>query len=182
MRVPPLCNVPNMYRKNVAFLIGGSDLYHGGRTIGGRERAAVGFSDAGVAGENVGAAVLTAEHRPFGEYRETAQCRGTAGADHRVRQNAVVEGDVDTVVIPVKGDRLHIDVGVQKLGAAYPHVGGVVERLLGTGGEIDPQVFHAVLIPAGVGYLPCVNGHGLTQILRIAAQDVRTLLRHGNPS
>ena len=34
-----------MYRENVAFLIGGSDLYHGGRTIGGRERAAVGFSD-----------------------------------------------------------------------------------------------------------------------------------------
>jgi len=60
LRVPPLCNVPNMYRENVAFLIGGSDLYHGGRTIGGRERAAVGFSDAGVAGENVGAAVLTA--------------------------------------------------------------------------------------------------------------------------
>ena len=139
MRVPPLCNVPNMYRENVAFLIGGSDLYHGGRTIGGRERAAVGFSDAGVAGENVGAAVLAAEHRPFGEYRETAQCRGTAGADHRVRQNAVVEGDVDTVVIPVKGDRLHIDVGVQKLGTAYPHVGGTVHRLLGADSEIDPQ-------------------------------------------
>ena len=118
----------------------------------------------------------------LGEYRKAAQRCGTAGAHHRVRQNAVVEGDVDTVVIPVKGDRLHIDVGVQKLRAAYPHVGGVVERLLGTGGEIDPQVFHAVLIPAGVGYLPCVNGHGLTQILRIAAQDVRTLLRHGNPS
>ena len=106
MRVPPLCNVPNMYRENVAFLIGGSDLYHGGRTIGGRERAAVGFSDAGVAGENVGAAVLTAEHCSLGEYRKAAQRCGTAGAHHRVRQNAVVEGDVDTVVIPVKGDQI----------------------------------------------------------------------------
>ena len=64
LRVPPLCNVPNMYRENVAFLIGGSDLYHGGRTIGGRERAAVGFSDAGVAGENVGAAVHRTVYAP----------------------------------------------------------------------------------------------------------------------
>ena len=140
-----------------ACLIEGSGLYHGGGAVGGEDGAAVGFFDAGVAGENVGAAVLAAKHRPLGEYRKTAQSRGTAGADHRVRQNAVVEGDVDTVVIPVKGDRLHIDVGVQQLGAAYPHVGGAVQRLLGADGEIDPQVFHAVLIPAGVGYLPCVN-------------------------
>ena len=94
----------------------------------------VGFPDAGIAAENMGAAVLAAENGPFGEDRKTVK-RGRPGcADYRVSQNLVVEGYVDTVVIPVESHRLHLDGGIEKLGAADFGAGGGIQNLLAPGG------------------------------------------------
>ena len=130
----------------------------------------------------MGPTVLTAEHRPLGKYRQAVKGGGPRLADGGIGQDPVVEGDVDAVVIPVKGHRLHIDIGMQQLGAPHPGPGAAVQQGLGAFGQIDPQILDAVLIPAGVGDLPGVNGHGLVEILGIAAQGVLALFRHMDTS
>ena len=52
--------------------IGVSDLHHGGGAVGGVEGAAVGGTQPGIGGEDVGAAVLAAEYGTFGEDGKTA--------------------------------------------------------------------------------------------------------------
>ena len=130
----------------------------------------------------MGPAVFAAEDGALGEYgKATEGCRhGRAG--HGVGQDLVVEGDVDTVVVAVKGHRLHIDIGMQQPGGAHLYPGGAVQDLLGTGGEPDPQVFDAVLVTAGVRDLSGVDGHGVAQIVRPAAQSVHALFGHDNTS
>ena len=135
----------------------------------------VGAAQTGIAAEDVGPAVLAAQDGPLAEYSQSVEGRGTAGAYHRVRQHTVVESDVNAVVVPVKGDRLHIDVGVNQLRAADPDI-GAVQKLLRTAGQVAPEIFNAVLVTAGVGDLSRVDGHGLTQIAGIAAQSVLALV------
>ena len=74
--------------------IGVSDLHHGGGAVGGVDGAAVGSAETGVGGEDVGPAVLAAEHRPLGEYRQTAEGGGHGGARHGVGQNRSEEAHV----------------------------------------------------------------------------------------
>ena len=144
--------------------------------------AAVGGSQAGVGGEDVGPAVLTAEHRPLGEHRQAAEGGGHGRARHGVGQDLIVEGHVDAVVVAVKGHGLHIDVGVQEPGGADLHPGGAVQELLGRPREPDPQVFDAVLVTAGVRDLSGVDGHGLPQVVGHAPQGVQALFGHSNSS
>ena len=125
-------------------------------------------------------AVLAAEHRPLAEDPKTIQGGGAAGANQGIRQNPVVEGDVDAVVVPVKGHRLHIDIRMDQLGTADPDIGRGVQKLLRAGGEIDPQILDAVLIPAGVGDFSGVDGHGL--LAAVAARRVPALVWHGKTS
>jgi hypothetical protein len=61
----------------------------------------------------VGAAVFTAQYGAFGEGGKAVQRGGAVIADNGIGNDAVVEGHVDAVVVPVKGYRLHVDVGVQ---------------------------------------------------------------------
>lgn len=112
----------------------GSDLHHSGGPVGGQDAAAVEAADAGVAAVDVGTAVLAAENGPLGEDGKTVQGGGTGTAHHGICQDAVVEGHVDAVVVPVEGHGLHIDVGGQQLGAADPGVGAGVQNGLGAGG------------------------------------------------
>jgi len=132
-----------------------------------------------VAAVDVGAALLAAEDNPFGEDCQTAQRGRAVGPHNGVGQDPVVEGDVDAVVVSVKGHGLHVYVGAEKLRAADPGTGGAFQHPLGTGGQIDRQVLYAVFVPTGVGDLSGVDGHGLPQIVGIAAQGVRTLICHG---
>ena len=153
-----------------------SDLHHGGGQVGAEAGQSVGAAQDGVASVNMCPAVLTAEDGPLGKYGKTVQGCGAAGAHHSVGQDPVVEGDVDAVVVPVEGHRLHIDECIKKLCAPHPGVGAAVQDALGTGGQVDPEILDAVLIPAGVGDLSGVDGHGLPQVAGITAQDVVTLL------
>ena len=114
--------------------IGVSDLHHGSGTVGAAAGPAVAGSDAGIAAEDMGPAVLTAEDGPFAEYSQTVQRCGAAVAHSGISQDLIVEGDVDTVVVPVKGHRLHLNVRMQQLRAADLCPGGRVQDLLGPGG------------------------------------------------
>ena len=114
--------------------IGVSDLHHGGGPVGVDGGCSVRLAQPGIGAENVGTAVLAAENRPFGEYRQTIQCSRPGRADDCVRQNFIVEGYIDAVVVPVEGYRLHIDIGVEQFGAADLCVGTGVQQLLAAGG------------------------------------------------
>ena len=73
---------------------------------------------------------------------------------------------------------LYIDICVQKLCTAHLCAGAGIKQALGAFAEIYPQVLNAVLIPAAIRDLSGVYGHGLLQILRIAAQGVLAVFRH----
>ena len=117
-----------------AFLFGVRSVHYGGGKVGTGAGGAVGGAEAGVAAVDVGAAVLAAQNRSFGEYRQAVQRRGAAGAHHRVCQNPVVEGDIDAVMVAVESHGLHINISGQQLRAAHPGVGGGVQKRLGAGG------------------------------------------------
>ena len=117
-----------------AFLFGVRSVHYGGGKVGTGAGGAVGGAEAGVAAVDVGAAVLAAEDGPFGEYGQTVQCGGAAGAYHRVGENPVVEGDIDAVMVAVESHGLHINISGQQLRAAHPGVGGSVQNCLGTCG------------------------------------------------
>jgi hypothetical protein len=93
--------------------IGVCDLYYRGRTVGTADTGAVGTAEPGIGGEDVGTAILAAQHSPFGEGGKAVQRGGAVIADDGIGNDAVVESYVDAVVVPVKGYRLHVDVGVQ---------------------------------------------------------------------
>lgn len=114
-----------------ACLFGVRSLHHGGGAVGVGAGVAVEFADAGIAAENVGMAVFAAEDGPFIEDSKAVQCGRAAGTHHCIGQNPVEEGDVDAVVIPVKGHRFHVDVGIDQLCTADLDVSGAVQLGLG---------------------------------------------------
>jgi len=73
-----------MQRLFSTLLIVGSDLHHCSGAVGVDCGAAVGFSQTGVAAEDVGTAVFTAEDYPLGEDGAAVQGCGTAGAHHGI--------------------------------------------------------------------------------------------------
>jgi hypothetical protein len=151
-------------------------LHHSGGEIGVKSGWSIHFSQTGIATVDMGPAVFTAEYGPFGEHSQTIEGGRPGGTYHRICQNPVIESDINAVVVSVKGDRLYINMGIQKLCAADPGIGCGVQKLLGTGGQVDPEIFNAIFIPAGIGDFSRVYGHGLTQVTGIAAQGVHSLL------
>ena len=115
-------------------LFGAHGLHHSGGAVGSADGDTVGIADAGIGGEDMGPAVLSAEDGPFGEHRQTAEGSWHGRAGHGVRQDLIVEGDVDAVMIAVECHGLHIDVGVKEFGAADPGTGGRIQHLLGAMG------------------------------------------------
>ena len=70
-------------------------------------------AEPGVRAVNVCAAVLTAEHRPFGEHSEAVKGGGAVAANGGICQNAVIESDIHTVMVPVECHRF--DGGLLRL-------------------------------------------------------------------
>lgn len=130
----------------------------------------------GIAGVNVGTAVFPAEDGPFGKDRKAIQRSGPGDADYGISKDPVVEGHIDAVMIPVEGYGLHIYICIEQFRAADPGVGAGIQKRLGAGGQIDPQILDAVLVTAGIGDLAGMDGHGLAQLLRVAAQGVQGLI------
>ena len=78
----------------------------------------------------MGRAVLAAQYRPLGEYRQTAQSAGAGSTYHSIRQNPVVERHVDTEMVPVKGYGFHVNVRMDQVSTANPDTGGTVQDTL----------------------------------------------------
>ena len=74
---------------------------------------AVPAADAGVAGKHMGLAVFAAQHHPLGENHKTIQWHGSGRAYNGIGQNAVIECNINAVVIAVKCHRL--DGGLLRL-------------------------------------------------------------------
>ena len=142
----------------------------------------VGAADAGIAGEDPCSALFPAKHRPLGEYRQAVEGCRAASAYGGICQDPIVEGCIDTVVIPVEGHRLHINVSVKQFRTADLGSGCGVQKGLGACGQIDPQILDAILIPAAVCDLSGVDGEGTAQILRSALQGALAIIRHGDTS
>ena len=124
-------------------------------------------------------AVLTAQHRPLGKHGKALQCYRPVKANSSICQNTVVERQVDTVVVPVKGHRLHIDIGIQKVSAANLCAGTAIQYFLAALGQIYPQILDTILIPAAVSNLLRMNRKGLPQVIGAAAHTSITAIRHG---
>ena len=149
--------------------IGVSDLHHSGGMVGADTAETVGAVQTGAAGVDVGPAVLSAEYRPLGEHGKPLQGHRPVDTYGRIRQDPVVEGQVNAIVIPVKGYRFYINISIQKIRAADLGTGAAVQNLLRTGGQIDPQILNTILIPAAVGDLLGMDGKRLPQVIGAAA-------------
>ena len=93
--------------QSITLLIVGSDLHNGSRQIGEEGGGAVEPSQAGVAAVDMCPAVFSAENGSFVKDGQTLQRCGTAAADDGIRQNPVIERQINAVMIPVKGYRLY---------------------------------------------------------------------------
>ena len=120
--------------QSITLRIVGSDLHHSRGDIGKKPGDSVGGSNSGVAAIDVGTAVLTAEHCPLGEYGKTVQGCRSGYTNHRIGQNPIVEGDINAVMVPVKGHRFYINISIDQLRTADSCIGGGFQQLLGSGG------------------------------------------------
>ena len=137
--------------------IGVSDLHHRGGPVGAIPAGAVRTAKPGVAGVDVGAALLAAEDCPLGEHRKAVKCCRPAGAYCGIRQDPVIECNIDAVMLPVESHLLHLNIGIKQLCLADFCPAGSIQNFLGTSGQVDPQILDAVLIPAAVGDLSGVQ-------------------------
>ena len=124
----------------------------------------------------MGPAVFAAEDCPLGERGQTVKSGGAAATDYCIGQDPVVEGYIDTVVIPVESHGFNINVNIEKFSTADPGAGGVIQQALRAFREIDPQIFNAIFIPAAICDLPCMNGQCFPQLLNIAVFALGALL------
>ena len=159
-------------------LIVGSDLHHSGGTVGIATGRPVAFTQTGVAGENMGPAVLAAEYSPLAEHSKTVKCSRPCLTNGGICQYAVVEGHINAVVVSIKGHGFHIDVGVQQFCTPHLCAGSRIQQALRALGQIDPQVLDAILVTAAVCDLSGVDGHRLLKIAGIAAEGVLTFFGH----
>ena len=159
-----------------AFLFGAHGLHYSRRQVVAQAAHAVRAAENGVASENVGAAVFAAEDCPLGKHGKTIKTGGPACANDGICKDPVEEGDIDTVVASVKCHRLYIDVGVKQFGAADSGIGAGIQDSLGSGGQVNTQIFDTVLIPTGVGNFLGMDGHCLPQIAGITAKRETALL------
>lgn len=90
-----------------AYLFGAHSLHHSGRQIGKEGGGTVETTQAGVAAVDMCPAVFSAEDCPLAEYRQTLQGVRSVAARHSIGQDPVIEGQIDTVMVSVKGNRFH---------------------------------------------------------------------------
>ena len=114
--------------------IGVSDLHHSSGQIGEDPSHAVTTADAGIAAINMSGTVLPAEHCPLGEYCQTADGAAAAVSGGGIRQDAVIESDVDTIMMAVKSHRFYFDGGVEEFRASDFGGSSIVQYRLGRGG------------------------------------------------
>ena len=132
-------------------------LHHGGGSSGSGQALDVTAAVLSGGGEHLGAAFAAKEDHPLVKHRQTGDLHGAGGAHKGVGGNAVEVPHIHGVEPPVEGDRLHIDVRVQQLGATRLHRYRPVNDLLAAPGGVDPQVLDAVFIGRYSGFNALIN-------------------------
>ena len=95
--------------------------------------AAAAFLQGGVpGGEDLGVALAAEEQHPLVKDRQAADLCRAAAPHEGLSGDAVIIPDVHAVESPVVGGGLHVDVGVEQLGAAAPDAQGPVKEGLGS--------------------------------------------------
>ena len=121
-------------------------LYHSsgcsgaGQTLG--IRAALGSGGR----KDLGAPLAAKEDNALIKDSQAADFHRPGGAHKGISRNTIEIPHIHCVASPVKAHRFHINVSVQKLGAAGFYRCGAINGLLGSTGWIYPQIFDAVLI------------------------------------
>lgn len=123
---------------------------------------------------------FSAENCPLGEHGETIERSRTTGADHGIGDDPVIEDKIDIVVVWMEAHRRDIYGCINEVGGSYLGTGCGFQNLLGFLGQIDPDIFNAVLIPTAVGDLLRMDGEGAVQIIRSAAQRFLAMFTHMN--
>lgn len=134
----------------------GGYFHHGGRSSGSRQALDIAAAVLSGGGEHLGAAFAAKEDHPLVKHRQTGDLHGTGRPHKGVGSDAVEVPHIHGVESPVEGDRLHIDVRVQQLGAARLYRYCPVNDLLTTPGGVDTQVLDAVLIGRYSGLYTCL--------------------------
>ena len=106
-------------------------FHNSNRTVGTDAGLTIGTTDDGIAAEDMGAAVFSAENGPFGEHCQAVKWCGVNGTGNGICLDLVVEGHINTIVIPVKGHRLHIDIGIEQFGTADSGANVGIQNILG---------------------------------------------------
>jgi hypothetical protein len=77
-------------------------------------------------------------------------------------------------VVAVEGHRLYVDIGIDKIRAPNPNTGSLIQQTLAAFGQIDPQVFDAIFIPAGIGDFSGVYGQDTLWHIQATAVHILT--------
>ena len=127
-------------------LIVGGDLHHSGGSGGGGQALDITAAVLPGGGKHLGASFAAKEDHPLVKHGQTGDLHRPGSPHKGVGGDAVEVPHIHGVESPVEGDRLHIDVRVQQLGAAgfYRHC--PVDDLLAAPGGVDPQILDTVLI------------------------------------
>ena len=125
--------------------MGGYFHHRGGQAAGGQVLHVIGLLLA-LGGEHLGAPLAAEQDDPLVKDGQAADLHRPGGPHEGVGGDAVEVPHIHRVEPPVEGDRLHVDVGVQQLGAARLHRNRPVNDLLAAPGGVDPQVLDAVFV------------------------------------
>ena len=110
------------------------NFHNGCGAIGLVPGRAVKLTQAGIAAVDVCPAVLAAENGTLGKHCQAVKGGRTGIANDGVCQDPVVEGDINTIVIAVKGHRLHFNIGKQQFRTPNPCAGSRIQQRLGPSG------------------------------------------------
>lgn len=121
-------------------------LHHSGGSGGGGQALDITAAVLPGGGKHLGASFAAKEDHPLVKHGQTGDLHRPGGSHKGVGGDAVEVPHIHGVESPVEGDRLHIDVRVQQLGAASLYRHCSVDDLLAAPGGVDPQVLDTVLI------------------------------------
>ena len=153
-------------------------LHHRNRQIGAHTSRYIQLIQHRVGGEYLGVPLAAEQNAPLVEHAQTLHLSVPRRPGADLQRHPVVEPHIHGVEPPVEGHRLYIGVNIQQLRrAALEHL-GAVQHLLGRRRGIEPQILYAVLIPAGVKYLSCMDAHGFPDAVQVADRPRHSIFRH----
>ena len=154
--------------------------YRNGK-IASLDQLAVQRIDLHLGGKDLCAAFAAEEDHAFVKYAQTFYLHGPGAGAVGVQGDPVEVPHVNGVVTPVEGHGFHIDVSIEQLRSAAFDGLGAAEDLLTLGSREEPEIFYAVLIPAGIVDFFRMDANGLAGIPLLGTRTEVGEFRHNEP-